>query len=222
MASSTPFQHFSGEPATRFTPEAGAVTPRITDPAFLAGLTALGLRRLRCRLRLLLQIEAGVPLPAALRESGLNITLRSAGLLVRNYRGHGLSALVDGRSLSSVPGRNPRTARTPIVENLIRRLLERGLARPRGIQRAIAPICEAHDLPVPSASTIRRVIESVRDTGNDSVEPSISSLIRQAEELVALSSGRLGAKCAWGDERCSTGVESGMRIGGGSAAAGSL
>src|SRR5690606_20248291 len=156
MSSSDCSPHSSGELGAPLASVAeDGKTSRPIDPEFLFGLTPLGRRRLRMRLSLLLQVEGGAPLSTALRESRLNITLRSAQLLVRSYRRHGLDALVDGRSVSRVPGRNPRTARTPVVESLIRRLLTNGVAQPRGIQRALAPVCASLGLSVPSASTIR-------------------------------------------------------------------
>ena len=132
------------------------------DPDLLAGMTEWGRARLLRRLRFLELVEEGVEISEALRRARLNISTRSAQLLLRRVETEGMLALPDGRSFSRVEGRNPRTVRTPQVEALVRGLVAKGVSGVRPIQRAVAPVCAVLGLPAPSPSTIRRIVAARR------------------------------------------------------------
>lgn len=149
--------------------------------ALLLRLPSRGQRRLKQRLALIRDVEEGLPAREALRRSALNVTERSVEDLVARFRREGLEGLVDRRLLRRVPGRNPRTVRTPLVETIVRRVAtqvtendESGRERPRltAVRRSVAAQLEVHGLPVPSASTIRRILSmSSEDVSRDEVQP---------------------------------------------------
>jgi transposase len=127
-------------------------------PTALPKLTTQGRARVARRLLFIVQVGQGLSIPEALRRARLNITERSARQLLHAYRRDGDSALIDRRSLVDVPARNPRRTRTEEVERIVRSLSTESGHRIAQITRLARVECLRLGLPIPSQSTVRRIL----------------------------------------------------------------
>lgn len=112
---------------------------------------------------------------------------RGARHLLRQYRQRGLAALLDRRLRPDVDGRNPRRARTPEVEDLVRQVWTDGLkddmpatAGVGAVTRVVVKKCVL-GTPVPSESTVRRIITA---------EPFAVQCFRSGQQELWKKSGR--------------------------------
>lgn len=135
---------------------------RHLQQAELPELTPRGRARLERRWSFVRLVESGASIRDALRLSKLNVTERTAVELLRHFKRVGPSALVDRRLLSQVAGRNLRRARTPALEAIVFHLLRETRSSTAGLCDEVSLICQREGVPVPSRSTIRRVVTAFR------------------------------------------------------------
>jgi hypothetical protein len=140
---------------------------RYLQPAELPELTPRGRVRFERRLSLVRLVESGASIRDALRLSKLNVTERTAVRLLRHFNRIGPSALVDRRLLSQVDGRNPRRARTPALEAIVLRLWKETRSGTAGLCDEVSRACQREGVPVPSRSTIRRIVAALREAHAD-------------------------------------------------------
>jgi hypothetical protein len=103
-------------------------------------------------------VRLGFSIRESLRRCGLNITERSAQLLLVAHQSHGQDALVDRRSLVRLERRNPRRARTAEVEAFVAQFRIAGPNSTSALIRQVQHECARAGVSIPSGTTVRRIL----------------------------------------------------------------